>query len=95
MIVLFTFLAVADDEVASDEDVKDGKDQSQLLYDDPEEKIFCPWLEMPEEKIPPLILPSSSFDLLVDRDHLFDTLEAFFLIGVSKGKFIVVFFADI
>lgn len=49
--------------------------ETSIYFSDISEQIFCPWLELSEDQIPFLVLPCSSSDLLVDKDHLFDTLE--------------------
>lgn len=49
--------------------------ETSIYFADTSEQIFCPWIELSEDQIPLLILPCSSSDLLVDKDHLFDTLE--------------------
>jgi len=40
--------------------------------------MFCPWLELPPERIPALELPGASMDLLIDSDHILHTLEVIY-----------------
>lgn len=64
--------------MSSDYSDDDYREKEISIYVDAPEQIFCPWIELSEEQIPSLNLPSSSSDLLVDKDHLFDTLEVLF-----------------
>jgi len=43
--------------------------------EDEDQQMFCPWAELSPEEIPPLELPGSSADLLIDSSHLMETLE--------------------
>lgn len=58
--------------MSDEEDSLDDNRESSLSIED---EIFFPWIELDESQIEPLVLPSSSSDLLIDGDHLFDALE--------------------
>uniref|UniRef100_A0A915CU87 DDT domain-containing protein n=1 Tax=Ditylenchus dipsaci TaxID=166011 RepID=A0A915CU87_9BILA len=81
-----------DEEVDKDKDEEMANGISEASSDEVDassadepvssEAIFCPWKELPADRIPELILPCSSSDLLVDKDHLFDTLEIYEILRV-------------
>ncbi|KAI6196928.1 hypothetical protein M3Y94_01165600 [Aphelenchoides besseyi] len=40
-----------------------------------EREIFCPWIELSRDQIPPLVLPESSVDLLIESELLIPAVE--------------------
>jgi hypothetical protein len=43
-----------------------------------EEDIICPWVRHADEKIPDLLLPESSSDLVFESEYLFPVAEVSF-----------------
>ncbi|CAD5215339.1 unnamed protein product [Bursaphelenchus xylophilus] len=73
----------SEDEYAHKSEVESDSEQYEPFEDvgsvegTSEERRFFPWLDLPKDKIPPLLLPNTSTDLLVEPQLLFAAMEVY------------------